>query len=173
MRRSGDRDLTGLGRRIGWAVVGLALATLVAAEILRETGHRLAYPLIVLYLLAVTATILIGRRTEAQPVPETMREDPAVERSFPDADDAVRAAIERWDRRLTLRSGGPDVPVPTILVDLIDERLRLHHHLDRTTHPERVRQLVSARMWALLSLPPRRSLAPSELDALLTEMEAL
>ncbi len=166
-----ERDWAELRQRIGLTIGATAFATLVISVTLHQMGYRVAYPLIVLYLAAIAATVLISRRTEAQPVPETVHEDPRVERAFPDADDAMRTAVERWDRRLTLREGGPDAPVSAILIELIDERLLLHHGLDRATHPERVQQMVSALMWALLSGPPRRVLSPQTMAALLSEME--
>jgi len=59
------------------------------------------------------------------------------------------------------------------LVDLVDDRLRAHHHIDRATHPQVAHDLLSPTLRRLLAGPRRQTATPGELQRILTDIEAL
>lgn len=59
------------------------------------------------------------------------------------------------------------------LVELVDDRLRAHHRIDRATHPQAADQLLTPTLRRLLSGPRRQTATPRELERILTDIEAL
>lgn len=156
--------------RILWTIGGAAFLSLVVIKGLDADGIQVPYPIVVLFLAALVAPFVLARWVEDQGIPTTLLTDPVTDRSFPEADDAVRVAVSRWDLRLEYRN--EDAFRARALTDLIVDRLRLVHGVDLAAEPERVRALVGPRLWAVLNEPPR-SMSPQVLAGLLAEMEAL
>lgn len=59
------------------------------------------------------------------------------------------------------------------LVELVDDRLRAHHHIDRATDPQAADRLLTPTLRRLLSGPRRQTATPRELERILTDIEAL
>ncbi len=59
------------------------------------------------------------------------------------------------------------------LVDLVDDRLLAHHHIDRATDPELADRFLSPTLRRLVSGPRRQTATPRELQRILTDIEAL
>ena len=63
--------------------------------------------------------------------------------------------------------------VSDTLVDLVDDRLRAHHHIDREADPRAADELLSPTLRRLLAGPRRQTATPGELQRILTDIEAL
>jgi hypothetical protein len=59
------------------------------------------------------------------------------------------------------------------LVELVDDRLFAHHHVDRATDPTAAARLLSPTLRSLVETPHRSSMSLRDLRNLLTEIEAL
>jgi hypothetical protein len=59
------------------------------------------------------------------------------------------------------------------LVELIDDRLLAHHHVDRSADPAAASAVLTPALRSLVTQPRRSSMSPRELDQLLSEIEAL
>ena len=59
------------------------------------------------------------------------------------------------------------------LLELVDDRLLAHHHIDRAADPEAAMAALGPALRTLVSGPRRRSASPRELHTILTEIEAL
>jgi hypothetical protein len=68
-------------------------------------------------------------------------------------------------------SGASDIG--TTLVELVDDRLLAHHHVDRTTDPTAATALLTPALRDLVAAPRRASFSPRDLQTLLSDIEAL
>lgn len=68
-------------------------------------------------------------------------------------------------------AGAADIGVT--LVDLVDDRLRAHHRVDREADPAAAAALLTPALRELVAAPRRSSFSPRELQDLLTDIEAL
>lgn len=59
------------------------------------------------------------------------------------------------------------------LVELVDDRLLAHHHVDRATDPVAADRLLTPTLRRLLSGPRRQTATPRELQRILSDIEAL
>lgn len=59
------------------------------------------------------------------------------------------------------------------LVDLLDDRLIAHHHINRVTEPANADQLLTPSLRRLVSGPRRQTATVRELRQILTDIEAL
>jgi len=59
------------------------------------------------------------------------------------------------------------------LVSLVDDRLRIHHHIDRLEQPAAANRVLSPTLRDLLTGPPRRLSSGRTLQRTITEIEAL
>jgi hypothetical protein len=59
------------------------------------------------------------------------------------------------------------------IVDIIDERLRVRHGIDRHTDPNRARELLGPNLHKFVTEPVKRRMSGPELAALASEMEDL
>lgn len=91
-----------------------------------------------------------------------------------------QALVRRADIRVnTLRrkaqgswwSGASDIG--DTLVELIDDRLLAHHHVDRTADPAAAAAVLTPALQSLVAAPRRSSISARELQLLLTDIEAL
>lgn len=63
--------------------------------------------------------------------------------------------------------------VTTTLVELVDDRLSAHHHVDRATDPDAAALLLSPTLRRLTAATRRQAITPRELQRILTDIEAL
>ncbi|PZF89617.1 hypothetical protein C1I99_25335, partial [Micromonospora deserti] len=92
------------------------------------------------------------------------------------ARDALRAAINGWERPLDWSSGNGERFAERILPrlgELADERLRQRHGLTRDSDPARARALLGDRLWTFLNAPSRRPPSPRDLAVIVAELEKL
>jgi hypothetical protein len=172
-RPSGAAELV---KTVGYAAALAALAELA----LRVTG--LAAP----YLLAFTAALaLLVLRRMLRPLAPPPPARRALARRASDrgdestyvwgAMDGLRSAVSRWESRLEwaqdrdrfARSARPR------LAELVDERLRQRHGINRAADPDAARAALGEPLWAFLHGPAGRPPTPRELAALVTRMEEL
>ncbi|MGH3096548.1 MAG: hypothetical protein ACRDMV_11195 [Streptosporangiales bacterium] len=63
--------------------------------------------------------------------------------------------------------------VRPLLVELIDDRLRRHHRIDRRAQPERARQIVGEELWTLVEAEQSQSPSSRRLRGWVEEIERL
>lgn len=68
-------------------------------------------------------------------------------------------------------SGASDIG--DTLVELVDDRLLAHHHVDRSTDPAAAAAVLTPALQSLVAAPRRLSISARELQQLLTDIEAL
>ncbi len=59
------------------------------------------------------------------------------------------------------------------LVELVDDRLLAHHHIDRATDPDAANAVLGPTLRTLVGGPRLKSASPRELNTILSEIEAL
>lgn len=161
--------------RTALAAAGLTAVTVVGLAIFNVA---LAVPTIFAGFLA----LLLLRRVVDEvapppPRPAALPRDPAQDDGSYrwHVEDAL-GDVRRWERKLTWSKGEPQrfaKGVYPALVELVDERLRLRHGVNRSTDPVRARALVGDLLWTYLAAPPKRTPAPRDLVALLAEVEKI
>lgn len=183
-RRDSVADPTNRRRRsrLGWwvrTVLTAAGLTAVVVVGLRIYGVAVSIPAIFAGFLALLVLRrLVEQVTPPPPQPVAPPRDPA----FDDGtyrwgtEDVLAGAVHRWERKLAWSKGEPQRfirGVHPILVELVDERLRLRHGVSRSADPARARALVGDLLWTFLSAPPKRTPAPRDLVALVAEVEKI
>jgi len=89
--------------------------------------------------------------------------------------DGMVEAVRRWDRHLSWGAVGGErfsFTVGRELGELVDERLRQRYGFTRDTNPQRARQLLGERVWALLGPTPQAPTPRQVMDAL-TDLDRL
>jgi hypothetical protein len=155
------------------------IGALVGGFVLRLLGAAVPYPLVFMILLAVQLLYRTLRWIDAQPIPNGLRRPLALaasEASTPP--DGMRLAVGRWDTRLSWVRMQHDPHqfarnVQPRLVQLVDERLRLRHGVDRSTDPARARALLGDPLWTFVTTPVNSNVTPADLAALIGQMEEL
>ncbi|MCM0675906.1 hypothetical protein NCC78_14580 [Micromonospora phytophila] len=170
------------GGRAGQVLRTLAVTAAVAVVVvagLRVVGLRVSLLVIV---AAVVAVLAVRRVTAALSPPPPARSGARVPSGEePDtwnwgSRDALRAAINGWERPLDWSSGNRERFTERILPrlgELADERLRQRHGLTRDSDPARARALLGDRLWTFLGTPSRRPPSPRDLAAIVAELEKL
>ncbi|MEU8327236.1 hypothetical protein [Micromonospora sp. NPDC048839] len=168
--------------RTGPVVRALAWAAAVVAVLLvglRAVGLQVSLPVLVAGVLAVLGVRRITALL-APPPPSP----PARRAGTGDEDgsynwatrDALRGAINQWERPLDWSSNRPErftgVVLPRI-GELADERMRLKHGVTRESDPARARVLLGDRLWTFLETPPRRTPSPRDLAVIVAELEKI
>jgi hypothetical protein len=162
-------------RRITMALLVVAGGSFALNAILHLTGIGAPYGLIVATTICVVVLRGIIVALAVQPVPKTMRDAPPAN-PIPAVADGVRDQANRWASRLEWTKG--DLKrfghvVHPAMIDLVDERLRLHHGVTRAGQPDRAYALMGNDLWKFVHEPVSRSLNPKEMAALVAQMEAL
>lgn len=152
-------------------IIGLAAVVIVAG--LRLLG--LTISLLLLVALLTGLRLLIHAVSVVAP-PPTPRLRSRIGADAGPAEDALRAAVRRWERNLDRANSDPDLytrNVLPVLGELTDERLRLRHGITRATDPRRARELLGDDLWSALSQPGRRALKARDVETYLDTMERL
>lgn len=90
--------------------------------------------------------------------------------------DGLRLAVARWETILEWsHTDGARFQrrVQPRLAELVDERLRQRHGVNRATEPERARRLLGDPLWTFLTVPSKRPPSPRELDVIVNALERL
>lgn len=167
-------------RALGVAVVRAVgvLAVVLLVHVVLDSLGPVAVPIPALMVggLAVLAAVdLIAAARPPTPTHARIGEGEVSGFGYPDRP-FVRA--RHWQERLDVAKHDAGyfagVVVPE-LRQLADERLRAVHNIDRHDHPDRARELLGPRVWALLwadSEPARRPTV-GQLSAVIDDLEAL
>ncbi|WP_406075062.1 hypothetical protein [Micromonospora sp. NBC_01638] len=161
-------------RLLAWAA-GVVAVLLVG---LRAVGLQVSLPVLIAGVLAVLAVRRITAMLAPPPPPPGRRVGKGEEDGSYNwgARDALRGAINRWERPLdwsnTRLERFTEVVLPRI-GELADERMRLKHGVTRESDPARARVLLGARLWTFLATPPRRTPSPRDLAVIVAELEKI
>ncbi|MDI5937261.1 MULTISPECIES: hypothetical protein [unclassified Micromonospora] len=170
------------GGRVGGALKTLAIAGALTAVVvagLRAVGLQLSLWVVVAGVLALLAVRRVTAALAPLPPPRSGARIPAGEEDGHyhwAARDALRAAINGWERPLDWSSGNPQRFAERILPrlgELADERLRQRHGVTRESDPARARALLGDRLSTFLDTPPRRTPSPRDLAAIVAELEKI
>lgn len=173
-----DRRQTGPWRALLRAAALAAAVVVVLVAGLRAVGLQVS----LLVLVAGVVTLLVVRRVVGTLAPPPRAPGRARRTDEDDgtwnwaSQDALRAAINSWERPLAWAAGDRDRFNGRILprlAELADERLRQRHGLTRESDPVRARALLGDRLWTFLDAPPRRPLPPRDLAAIVAELEKI
>lgn len=167
---------------VGWALRVVLLAgawTALTVFGLRLLGLNLSA---IGAFAGFLALLLVRRMTVrlAPPVPpRRTRGRPTRWADGPDrstGDDALRSAVRAWAQGLAWSHGNPGSFARVVLPrlrDLADERLRLRHGVTRASDPDRARQLLGERTWAILDGHPNRTPTLTDYTAIASELEKI
>jgi hypothetical protein len=162
--------------RIVGTVIGCVLVSLLILFGLHAAGYSAPFLLVLTALLAAVTLYVLVRDVGARPLPGTLTKGPAPSRWPASDDDGLLNAVRHWELRLdwTGRDGNrfASATQPGI-VEIIDERLRVRHGVDRRTDPARARELLGPRLYAFVTEPVNRRMNGQELAVLASEMEDL
>ncbi|MGC1211151.1 MAG: hypothetical protein WA890_07815 [Micromonospora sp.] len=168
--------------RVRWVLRTLAVTAAIVVVVvvaLRAVGLQVSLAIIVAGVLALLAVRRVTGALSPPPPPRAGGRAPAGEEpGFWNwaARDALRAAINGWERPLDWCSGNPQRFTERVLPrlgELADERLRQRHGITRESDPARARTLLGETLWTFLSTPSRRPPSPRELAAIVAELEKL
>lgn len=170
------------GSRARPVLRALAVAAAVVAVLLvglRAVGLQVSLPVLVAGVLAVLAVRRVTALLAPPPPPPpagrmaTGEEDGSYRWT---SRDALRAAINGWERPLDWSSGNRERFTERILPrlgELADERLRQRHGLTRDSDPTRARALLGDQLWSFLATPSRRPPSPRDVAAIVAELEKI
>ncbi|MFI1192117.1 hypothetical protein ACH4T9_02385 [Micromonospora sp. NPDC020750] len=159
------------------AVTGALTAVAVAG--LRTVGLQVSLAVVVAGVVALLAVRRVTAALAPPPPPRVGARAPAGEEDGHyhwAARDALRAAINGWERPLDWSSGRPERFAERLLPrlgELADERLRQRHGVTRESDPARARALLGDRLSMFLDTPPRRTPSPRDLAAIVAELEKI
>ncbi|MCX4474323.1 hypothetical protein C5N14_24815 [Micromonospora sp. MW-13] len=159
------------------AVTGALTAVVVAG--LRTVGLQVSLAVVVAGVVALLAVRRVTAALAPPPPPRGGARAPAGEEDGHyhwAARDALRAAINGWERPLDWSSGRPERFAERILPrlgELADERLRQRHGVTRESDPARARALLGERLSTFLDTPPRRTPSSRDLAAIVAELEKI
>ncbi|MEU1688691.1 hypothetical protein [Micromonospora sp. NPDC005707] len=174
-RRSG-------GGRARWVLRTLAVTAAIVVVVvvgLRAVGLQVSLWVIVAGVLAVLAVRRVTAELSPPPPPRAGARAPAGEEPGTwnwSARDALRAAVNKWERPLDWCSGNRERFTERVLPrlgELADERLRQKHGVTRESDPARARTLLGEPLWTFLATPARRPPSPRDLAAIVAELEKL
>nr|WP_231925501.1 hypothetical protein [Micromonospora purpureochromogenes] len=173
------RQRGGRARAVLRTLAVAAAATAVVLAVLRAVGLQVSIWIVVAGVLAVLAVRRVTAALSPPPPPRAGGRAPAGEEPGSynwGARDALRSAINGWERPLDWCSGRPERFAERVLprlAELADERLRQRHGLTRESDPARARTLLGEPLWTFLSTPSRRSPSPRDLAAIVAELEKI
>lgn len=168
-------------RRALWVAAaraaGVVALALLAHVVLDSLGAvSVPVPALLAGGFAVLAAVyLIAAARPPAPTHARIGEGEAGGYGYPDRP-FVRA--RHWQERLDVAERDADYFARVVLPELrqlADERLRAVHNIDRHDHPDRARDLLGRRVWALLcsGTEPVRRPTVGQLSAVLDDLEAL
>ncbi|MFI9641884.1 hypothetical protein ACIG87_17760 [Micromonospora sp. NPDC051925] len=170
------------GGRARWVFRLLLTAAGVTAVVLvglRAVGLQLSLGIVVAGVLAVLVVRRVTAALAPPPPPRSGGRAPVGEEPGAynwAARDALRAAINGWERPLDWSSENPERFAERILPrlgELADERLRQRHGLTRESDPTRARALLGDQLWSFLDAPSRRPPSPRDLAVIVAELEKI
>ncbi|GIE28815.1 hypothetical protein Ait01nite_018600 [Actinoplanes italicus] len=152
-------------------VIGLAAVVITAG--LRALDTSISLLLLVSLLIGLRLLIHAVKAVAPPPAPKLRSR---IGSGTPQAADALRAAVRRWEQNLDRAHSDPDLyarNVLPVLAELTDERLRLRHGITRASDPRRAREVLGDDLWSALSGPGRRALKARDVETYLDAMERL
>ncbi|WP_442934599.1 hypothetical protein [Micromonospora sp. CPCC 205739] len=173
------RQRGGRGRAVLRTLAVAAAVTAVVLAVLRAVGLQLPIWIVVAGVLAVLAVRRVTAGLAPPPPPRAGGRPPAGEEPGAwnwGSQDALRAAINGWERPLDWSSGNRKRFTERILPrlgELADERLRQRHGVTRESDPARARTLLGEPLWTFLDTPSRRPPSPRDLAAIVAELEKI
>jgi hypothetical protein len=135
----------------------------------------LASPLPVLFAGA-TALLLVWRLAWRVRPPLASRHAGRFHEERTTVPDGVLLAIARWDTMMDWSHTDAarfNRKVLPRLAEVVDERLRQRHSIDRASDPLRARSVLGDPLWTFVTAPSKRPPHPRELDQLVSALEKL
>ena len=143
-----------------WVVLALGLWVSDASPAVLLLGAVIAVAVAVVAVSIDLATAIGGVEWTSRPT------------SMP-ADPADEPAETELLRQIHAASWGGSSQLRDTLLDAIDERLPVHHQIDRAADPGAASTALTPRLRRFVERQRRREVAPNELRQILTDIEAL
>jgi hypothetical protein len=162
--------------RVIATVAGSAGLAWILLTMLKTVGYSAPYALVFTALLAFATLTALVREVGASPLPVTLRAGLPPRAGADADDDGMQSTVRHWEMRLdwTGRDGNRFASATQpALVEIIDERLRVRHGIDRRIDPDRARELLGPVLHKFVTEPVNRRMSGPELAALATLMEDL
>lgn len=165
-RSSSTRWLSLLAFTVGWTAAGWL--------VLQVFSLTMPLPLVFAVALTVVGVWRMARSLKAPLAPRRAGRAAAEDQS--EVNDGLRLAVARWET--ILEWSHTDAArfqrrVQPRLAEVVDERLRQRHGVNRATEPERARRLLGDPLWTFLTVPSKRPPSPRELDVIVNALERL
>jgi hypothetical protein len=169
---AGPRDRHGLVRVISLLAYAIVITILVYVAL---RAFELDAPLAVLFLTAIT---LVGTWRLAGKVrpPLASRHAGRFHEEREHLPDGLLVAIARWDTMMDWSHTDAarfNRKVLPRLAEVVDERLRQRHGVDRASDPTRARTILGDPLWTFVTMPSRRPPHPRDLDQIVSALEKL
>ncbi|MEV4414422.1 hypothetical protein [Catellatospora sp. NPDC049609] len=165
-RTASTRWLSFAAFTAGWTAAGW-----IVLEVFSLT---MPLPLVFAVALTVVGVWRMARSLKAPLPPRRAGRTAAEDQS--EVTDGLRLAVARWETILEWsHTDGARFQrrVQPRLAELVDERLRQRHGVNRATEPERARRLLGDPLWTFLTVPSKRPPSPRELDVIVNALERL
>lgn len=167
------------GGRMAWPVTSALVSAVLAAvsyAALRMLG--VGVPAILIFVLIYSVLVLRRVLASVRPGAPPPSEVPGYDGTLGDWDtpDGLYSASAWWDMRLTAsrRDGDRFAAIVTpLLVELVEQRLRLRHGVNWHAEPERARKLVGDPLWTFLRGERDAPPGPREMAAIVARLESL
>ncbi|HEX6684957.1 MAG TPA: hypothetical protein VF062_19365 [Candidatus Limnocylindrales bacterium] len=166
------RDRPGFVRLISLLAFGAILTALAYAGLL---GLGLSAPIPVLFLCGLSLVGVWRLAVRVRP-PLASRHAGRFHEERSQVPDGVRLAIARWDTMMDWSHTDAarfNRKVLPRLAEVVDERLRQRHGVDRAGDPSRARAILGDPLWTFVTMPSRRPPHPRELEQIVTALEKL
>ncbi|GAA1626160.1 hypothetical protein ACFQY4_04145 [Catellatospora bangladeshensis] len=165
-RTASTRWLSFAAFTAGWTAVGWI--------VLEVSSLTMPLPLVFAVALTLVGVWRMARSLKAPLPPRRAGRSTAEDQS--EVTDGLRLAVARWETILEWsHTDGARFQrrVQPRLAELVDERLRQRHGVNRATEPERARRLLGDPLWTFLTVPSKRPPSPRELDVIVNALERL
>jgi hypothetical protein len=165
-----------LAKALVWAAV-LALPIWVFCHFI---SFAVPYPLIAMVLFVGRLLRALLRWIDPHPLPATLvrpsNELVSEDQIEAPAQDGLVLATAKWDQRLSWLKVPGDKghfarAIQPRLVEIVDERLRARHGVDRVADPAAARRLLGEQLWTFVTTPVPKNPSPRELAGLITQLE--
>jgi hypothetical protein len=166
------RDRPGFVRLISLLAYTMVITVLVYVAL---RAFELDVPLPVLFLSAITLVGTWRLAAQVRP-PLASRQAGRFQEEREQVPDGLLLAVSRWDTMMDWSHTDAarfNRKVLPRLAEVVDERLRQRHGIDRANDPTKARTILGDPLWTFVTTPGRRPPHPRELDQIVSALEKL
>lgn len=150
-----------------------SVLTVMSYVILRVAELSVPIPILFLSTLSLVGVLRLTMRVRP---PLASRDAGRFHEAKTHVPDGVKLAIARWDTMMDWsRTDAARFHRKVLprLAEVVDERLRQRHGVDRAADPSRAREVLGDPLWTFITKPGRWAPNPRELEEIVTALEKL